>query len=239
MKDYYKPIMLGSNIYHDYILLGKFSIYKNLFNENVTICPKRTISDINDYYKDNIEYSYDDNNILYINKYIDDKLIYLFTFYGWKQINDYELISKYEIIDPDAWIKTHSDINKQETMYFNNYNIGYSYTEIYGRKGNIKNNINILYDYCLYENETIFKDLFNKNISIDAISTIEQVKYYYPDVIYNYENNLIHIKRKSLNDWNTLLEKIFNFYGWYKKDMKRLYPKYNIIDLNEYIKEHK
>lgn len=120
-------------------------------------------------------------------------------------------------------------------MCFNNFDIG-PYRDLYNRIDlNKKPNTNILYDYCQFENESIYKELFNKDITIDALSTIEQMKDFYGDVIYDYDGEYIRIKRRSLNRWNKLLTKIFKFYGWYPKDEKTLYPKYDIVDLKKYL----
>lgn len=228
------------NIYHDYQILGKFSPYKNLFykNVNVTICPKITIDEINmflDKRYNQLKYKFE-NDILEINIQLNDKLLKWFDFYGWEKIDHNLLKPKYDIIDPNKWIKEHNDIGKKETMYFNNSNID-SYWDLWQRKGELNINTNILYDYCMYDDETIFKDLFDKDISIDALSTIEQVRYYYPETIYNYDGQYINIRRTRMNEWHKLLETIFKFYGWYPNDDRTLYPKYEILDLNKYVKD--
>lgn len=231
---YYNPIYWGVNILYDYISLHKLSIYKNLFNIDVTICPKRTIDDINIYLYKKIKYEYNDNSLIILNRYINDNLEKYFIFYGWKKQEDnITLLPMYDIINPDKWINEHTDEGKNETMYFNNYNIDNRELISRVRQQSLSINDNIFYDYCFNENNTKFKDLFNKNISIDPISTINQIKDFYDDIILNYdkENNIINIKRKQLNKWNTVLIMLFKFYGWYPKDNISVYPKFEIFKL--------
>lgn len=138
----------------------------------------------------------------------------------------------YDIVDPDKWILENSDEGKRETMYLNFYNI--DYWELISRcnqECKIPINTNIFYDYCFNEDKTMFKSLFNKDISIDPISTIEQIKPFYDDVIYEHDDNHIYIRRKSFNKWNTVLTMLFKFYGWYPIDEKTVYAKYKIFNL--------
>lgn len=245
----HKSFKLKNIIIDEYSLIGnyvhlyKLSQYKNLFdkNVNITIYHQKTIDDINHiYYNHNINIEYNENIIKTNINDID--LENILNFYGWYKLNDNEHYPKYDIIDPDIWITIHNDNDKPETMYFNDTNISYyNLHRQIGPQLGIHKNENIFYDYCRfdYDNDSIFEDLYNKNISIDALSTIDQIKKFYNNVIYEYDehNNLIHIKRKTLNEHNILLETIFKFYGWYKKeDLKTLYPKYDIIDLKQYIK---
>lgn len=243
-KEYCRFSGYHISIIEHYFRLYKFSPYKNLFDDNVFVTLNKdvTMHQINHYWYPEIKYEYDNiNHIIKINdKKIDDMLEITFDFLGWKKINDYLVKAKYEIIDPYEWLKNHDDKDKPETMYFNDKNISYfDYRHILGH---VDFNTNILSDCCdINYKDSIFYDLFNKNISIDGRSTILQMMTYFPDVIYNYDeqNNLIHIKRKRLNEWNKLLETLFKFYGWYPKDDRTLYPKYDIIDLNKYILDHK
>lgn len=224
-----------------YIQYYKFSRFKNLFekNVNVTIDHSKTINDIKRIF-DDINIKYENDKIITNN--VDDILLKLiFNFYGWKK-EDVAYLPMYEIIDPYEWIKDHNDIGKRETMYFNDTNL--SYHQLYKRIWSnpmLRMNVNIFFDYCYYDKkfESIFKDLYNKDISIDALSTIEQVRYYYPDIIYNYDDQYINIRRIKMNKWNTPLEMLFKFYGWYPKDDMTLYPKYEILDLNKYIENHR
>lgn len=228
-------------LYHKYYNEGKMSYYKNLFDDinNITINVKKTIEDI---LGDDILYIYDnDNNIIKFNIKIDDSLNKYFNFYGWYKIDEYNFKAKNKIIkNIDEYIKEKNNNDSKYTMHYN-VNAFKTYETRQRIDFSFNYNENILNDYCHYNIDSIFKDLFEKEISIDAINTIEQIKKFYPDVIYNYDeqNNLIHIKRKRLNEWNKLLETLFKFYGWYPKDDRTLYPKYDIIDLNKYILDHK
>lgn len=227
-------------LYSQYYNKGKTSRYKKLFDniENITICPKITIRDIISY--EFSEYTYKDG-ILTLDIIVEDCLNTYFEFYGWERIDDYNFKAKNTIIyNLDEYIEINNVDDNKYTMHYNakdfyssdrNHYIGFIDYE----------NTNILSDYLSYENNSIFKELFEQEISIDPINTIEQIKKYYSDVIYEYnkEDNTIKIKRKELNKWNKPLEALFKFYGWYPKDKKTLYPKYKILDLHKYILEHK
>lgn len=230
VKQSYCPIYYGSNILNDYIEYGNTSKYKNLFKYDITIDPNKTIDDVLSFDL-NYKYKYENDNIISINKKISKYIENIFNFYGWYKQNDYILIAKYNIIDPNKWIIKYNDNDEYETMYLNFKNINYrELISIVNKNLNLHNNI--FYNYCFNEN-LINKNLYKKQISIDPISTINQIKDFYDDIILNYdkENNIITIKRKQLNKWNTVLIMLFKFYGWYPKDNISVYPKFEIFKL--------
>lgn len=197
---------------------------------------------INNYWDDIKEIDCDNtkNDILKINKDIDHLLELTFDFLGWEKIDNNTLKAKYEIIDPNKWMNEHSDKNKRETMYFNNSNIPYIDFEYGIIPGGKYENVNIFGDFGKHD-DSIFNDLKNKDISIDPIDTIEQIRWYCPNIIYKYdkEKNIIKVN-KTLNKFNSFLISLFKFYVWYPNDdLKSVSPKYKILDLHQYILDHK
>lgn len=80
--EHYEPRYPGTNLLDDYLSFGKLSIYKNLFDNDVTIYIQKTIDDINTFLYKKIKYIYDNNVLTISNQYIDDYLESLFLFYG-------------------------------------------------------------------------------------------------------------------------------------------------------------
>lgn len=247
IDDFKLPLHFNGCIFsliEQYFVNYKHSWFKNLFDENVLVSIDKdtTLDNISHYWNniEEIESNNQKNDILKINKNIDHFLELTFDFLGWKKIDDNTLKAKYEIVNPYEWIKEHSDEDKRETMYFNNSKITYfdfEYGWIYGGK---YNNMNVFGDFGKYD-DSIFNDLKNKDISVDPIDTIEQIKWYCSDVKYQYdkEKNIIKVN-KTLNEFNSFLVMLFKFYGWYpNEDLKSVYPKYEILDLHKYILDHK